>query len=103
VQGFMHTYTPDRRPDVFLFRESLLYVSLKGSSMMKNMADFLQRYAGMLAEGGVMIARVCCSTSDEKKFAGRVEAVVRQNFDVLECHHTERPPALLLVFQPRHR
>jgi cyclopropane fatty-acyl-phospholipid synthase-like methyltransferase len=44
--------------------------------MMKNMADFLQRYASMLAEGGVMIARVCCSTSDEKKFAGRVEAVV---------------------------
>jgi len=97
VQGFMHTYTPHGRPDVFLFRESLYYVSRQRSHSMKDLADFLQRYAAMLSEEGVIIASIC--NSDEK-CADRVEAVIRQNFDILECRRTQRPPALLLVFQP---
>jgi SAM-dependent methyltransferase len=103
VQGFMHTFTPDKKPDVFLFRDSLQYVSRRHSSMPSDMAPFLRRYATMLAPGGIMISRLSTITTDEEYYATQVETVVRQNFDMIECRRTEEPPSLLLVFRPSHQ
>jgi 2-polyprenyl-3-methyl-5-hydroxy-6-metoxy-1,4-benzoquinol methylase len=100
VQGFMHSYIPDQKPGVFLFRESLMYVSRRRSHFAENMAGFLQRYVAMLAENGVIIVRYCRETPNDKDRADQIEAVVRQNFEVIECRHTQQPQALLLVFQP---
>jgi 2-polyprenyl-3-methyl-5-hydroxy-6-metoxy-1,4-benzoquinol methylase len=100
VQGFMHSFRPDRKPDVFLFRESLQYVSRRRSHMAGNMARFLRRYAAMLAPGGIMISRLCISTPGEERYAVQVETVVRQNFEVIECRRTQEPPSLMLVFRP---
>jgi 2-polyprenyl-3-methyl-5-hydroxy-6-metoxy-1,4-benzoquinol methylase len=102
VQGFMHTFTPTKKPDVFLFRESLQYVSRRRSRMAINMAIFLRRYAAMLAPDGIMIGRLCISTPSEERYAAEVETVVRQNFEVIESRRTHEPPSLLLVFQPSH-
>jgi len=101
VQGFMHSFTPARSPDVFLFRESLQYVSRSRRYMAGNMARFLRRYAAMLAPSGLMICRLNTTTPRGKYNAGQIEAVVNQNFEVIECRYTEEP-ALLLVFRPFH-
>jgi len=103
VQGFMHTFTPDKKPDIFLFRESLMYVCRRRSNVASEMAGFLRRYAAMLAAGGIMILRLCTSTPGEEHFADQVETVVRQNFEVVECRRTQEPPAVLLVFQTSSR
>jgi 2-polyprenyl-3-methyl-5-hydroxy-6-metoxy-1,4-benzoquinol methylase len=100
VQGFMHSYTPKKKPDVFLFRESLMYVPRSRSHIPRTMAAFLQRYAAMLAPGGIMMIRLCIDTLGEDSFAAQVEAVVRQNFEIIECRRTQEPGSLLLVFQP---
>jgi len=100
VQGFMHSFTPDKKPDVFLFRDSLQYVSRRRSHMASNMARFLRRYAAMLAPSGMMISRLCTNTPGEEHYATEVETVVRQNFEVIECQRTQEPHSLLLVFRP---
>jgi ubiquinone/menaquinone biosynthesis C-methylase UbiE len=100
VQGFMHSFTPDRKPDVFLFRESLQYVSRLQTHMSVSMARFLRRYAAMLAPGGLMICRLATNTPRGKYNATQVEAVVRQNFELVECRRTEEPLSLMLVFRP---
>lgn len=102
VQGFMHSYVPERKPDVFLFRESLMYVSRRRKHLSGEMAGFLQRYAAMLEKGGVIIARHSRETPCEKGRADQIEAVVRRNFEVLECRHTQQPAALLIVFSLRN-
>src|SRR5208283_922228 len=48
-QGFMHSYIPEHPPDVFLFRESLMYVSRNRSHLIDEMTAFLHRYVEMLA------------------------------------------------------
>jgi hypothetical protein len=104
VQGFMHTFTPNKKPDVFLFRESLMYVSRCRSHIASRMAGFLRRYAAMLAPGGIMIVRLCTGMPGEEHLASEVETIVRQNFEVIECRRTQEPASLLLVFQPsRHK
>jgi 2-polyprenyl-3-methyl-5-hydroxy-6-metoxy-1,4-benzoquinol methylase len=103
IQGFMHTFTPKKKPSVFLFRESLYYVSRRRSRLATNMASFLRRYAAMLAPDGIMICRLCISTPSEEWYAAQVETVVCQNFKVIECRRTQEPPALLLVFKPSRR
>lgn len=103
VQGFMHSFTPDKKPDVFLFRESLQYVSRRRRHMAGNMARFLRRYAAMLAPGGIMICRLGTSTPGGKYNAAQVETVVRQNFEVIECQRTQELPSLMLVFRPSHQ
>jgi trans-aconitate methyltransferase len=100
VQGFMHTFTPSKKPDVFLFRESLMYVSRRRSHIASDMAAFLRRYAAMLAPRGIMIVRLCTNTPSERHLADQVETIARQNFEVIECRHTHEPASLLLVFQP---
>jgi len=100
VQGFMHTFTPKKKPDVFLFRESLMYVSRRRSRIASHMTGFLRRYAAMLASGGIMVVRLCTSTAREEYLASEVETIVRQNFEVIECRRTQEPASLLLVFQP---
>jgi SAM-dependent methyltransferase len=100
VQGFMHAFTPEKKPDVFLFRESLQYVSRRETRLAVNMARFLRRYAAMLAPGGIMICRLATNTPRGRYNAAQVEAVVRQNFEVIECRRTQEPLSLMLVFQP---
>jgi trans-aconitate methyltransferase len=100
VQAFMHSFTPDNKPDVFLFRDSLQYVSRHRFQMATKMSRFLRRYAAMLAPGGVMISRLCTNTPGERQYGAEVEAVIRDNFEVVECHHTQDPQSLLLVFRP---
>ena len=100
VQGFMHSFTPDRKPDVFLFRESLQYVSRRQSHMASNIARFLQRYSSMLAPDGTMICRLATNTARGKYTAAQVEAVARRKFDVIECLRTQEPQSLMLVFRP---
>jgi len=100
VQGFMHTFTPDKKPDVFLFRESLQYVSRRQTNVAAKIAQFLRRYASMLASGGIMICRLATTTPRGKETAAQVEAVVRQSFTVIECRRTQEPPSLMLVFRP---
>jgi trans-aconitate methyltransferase len=100
VQGFMHSFTPEKKPDVFLFRESLQYVSRRLGKCQTDLSAFLRRYASMLAARGIMIARVCISTPREEYYAAQVEIVVRHNFEIIECRRTIKPAALLLVFQP---
>lgn len=100
VQGFMHSFTPDKKPDVFLFRESLQYVSRSHRRMAANMARFLRRYAEMLAPGGIMICRLATNTPRTKYNAAQVENVVRHDFEVIECRRTQEPPSLMLVFRP---
>jgi 2-polyprenyl-3-methyl-5-hydroxy-6-metoxy-1,4-benzoquinol methylase len=103
VQGFMHTFTPKEKPDVFLFRETLMYVSRNPSRVEGEMECFLRRYAGMLAPDGIMILRLCAGKPNGEYLAHQVETVVRGNFEVIECRHPQEPAALLLVFQPfRH-
>jgi len=99
VQGFMHSFTPERKPDVFLFRESLQYVSRGQRHMAADVARFLRRYSEMLAPDGVMICRLSTGAPRGKHRAAQVEAVVHQNFEVIECRRTQEP-ALLLVFRP---
>jgi SAM-dependent methyltransferase len=100
VQGFMHTFTPGKRPDVFLFRESLQYVSRRRSQLPSDVARFLRRYAEMLAPGGIMICRLATNTPRGKHLTAQVEAVVRQNFEIVECRRTQEPQSLMVVFQP---
>lgn len=99
VQGFMHSFIPYKTPDVFLFRESLHYVSRRRRQMPGNMARFLRRYAGMLAPGGIMICRLSTSGPSEAYYAAQIEMVIRQNFELIEYRRTQEP-ALLLVFRP---
>jgi len=68
--------------------------------MAGNMARFLRRYAAMLAPGGIMICRLGTSTPGGKYYAARVETVVRQGFEVIDCRRTQEPPSLMLVFRP---
>lgn len=100
VQGYMHTFTPNEKPDVFLFRESLMYVARWRTRIPRDIRAFLRRYASMLAPGGIMILRLCTSTPAEVFLADQVEAIVRESFEVIECRRTEEPAALLCVFQP---
>ncbi len=100
VQGFMHSFTPDKKPDVFLFRESLQYISRSQTHMAVNVARFLRRYAAMLAPGGIVICRLATNTPRGKYNAAQVETVVRQLFDVIECRLTQEPASLMLVFRP---
>jgi SAM-dependent methyltransferase len=103
VQGYMHNFTPDKKPDVFLFRESLQYVSRRQTHMAVNMTRFLRRYAGMLAPGGTMICRLATNTPRGEYNAAQVETVVCQNFEVIECRRTQEPLSLMLVFRPSRR
>lgn len=100
LQGCMHTFMPAKRMDIFLFRESLPYVCRRRSHVASEMSSFLQRYASMLAPGGIMIVRLSTGTDCEDQFARKVEAVVRQRFNVIERRCTQEPPSLSLVFQP---
>jgi SAM-dependent methyltransferase len=100
VQGFMHSFTPEKRPDVFLFRESLQYVSRRRTHMAVDVDRFLRRYGTMLAPGGMMICRLATNTPRGKYNSAQVEAVVRQNFEVIECRRSQEPLSLMLVFRP---
>jgi len=99
VHGFMHSFTPAKKPDVFLFRETLMYVPRSRSHIEDGMAVFLRRYAAMLAPGGTMIVSLCIGSPPAERFAARVEAVARKSFELIECRRTQQP-ALLVVFQP---
>lgn len=101
VQGFMHSYAPDSKPDIFLFRESLMYVPRWRSQTDKALACFLRRYGAMLAPGGMIIVRLCRDTPPEEQYAVRVEDTVRQIFDVVERRTAREPAALMLVFRVR--
>jgi SAM-dependent methyltransferase len=100
VQGFMHSFTPEKKPDVFLFRESLQYVSRSRRRMAASMARFLRRYAAMLAPGGIMICRLATNNASRTRYAAQVENVVRRDFGVIECRRTQEPPSIMLVFRP---
>jgi SAM-dependent methyltransferase len=100
VQGFMHTFTPARNPDVFLFRETLMYVSPSRRNRASRIAGLLRRYAAMLAPGGIMIVGLCSGPPGAKDLAAQVESIVRQNFEIIECRRSQEPASLLLVFQP---
>jgi ubiquinone/menaquinone biosynthesis C-methylase UbiE len=102
VQGFMHTFMPDKKPDVFLFRESLQYVARRRRRVATNISRFLERYSAMLAPEGIMIARIGTRTPSDRHLATQIETVVRKHFDVIECRTTQEPPCLMLVFQPFH-
>lgn len=103
VQGFMHDFTPEKKPDVFLFRESLQYVSRRQTHIAVDMDCFLQRYAAMLAPDGMMICRLATNTPRGKYKAAQVEAVVRKNFEVIECRRSQGSLSLMLVFRPSGR
>jgi len=100
IQGFMHSFRPAHKPDVFLFRETLMYVARRRRQVNRDMTRFLQRYAGMLAPGGIMISRLSLSSPSEASYAAEVESIVSQNFKIVECRHTQEPAAQLLVFRP---
>lgn len=100
VQGSMHRFAPATKIDVFLFRESLQYVSRRRSDVSTEMAAFLKRYASMLEPGGIIVVRLCTESTGEEYFASKVEAIVRQSYNIIECRHTHKPPSLLLVFKP---
>jgi len=100
VQGFMHSYVPDSKPDVFLFRESLQYVSRNRKQARKELCTFLSRYADMLRANGVIIARLCADGSDAQRYAKTLEMIVREHFVLRECRWTQDPSALLIAFCP---
>jgi 2-polyprenyl-3-methyl-5-hydroxy-6-metoxy-1,4-benzoquinol methylase len=100
IQGCMHTFKPAKKMDVFLFRESLMYVCRRRNHVASEMSNFLQRYASMLAPGGMMVIRLCTGTAGEAQLAYNVEAIVREKFGVIERRCTQKPPSLLLVFRP---
>jgi len=100
IQGCMHTFKPTRKVDVFLFRESLMYVCRRRSRVESEMSSFLHRYASMLAPGGIMVVRLCTGTIGEDRLASSVEAIVCEKFSLIERRCTQEPPSLSLVFRP---
>ena len=101
IQGSMHAFIPGKMMDVFLFRESLMYVCRRRGHIVTEMSSFLQRYASMLTPGGIMVVRLCTGNDCEDRLARNVEAVVRQRFSLIERRCTQEPSCLLLVFAPR--
>jgi len=96
ASGDFLKYSPTKKFNVILFRESMYHVPM---GQIKSMLD---RYSEWLKDGGVFVVRL--ATADDGKPKSRPTAmidIIRRGFDVVEdCHYPESG-ATVIVFRPR--
>ena len=85
-QGDILLYQPDRRYDVIVFGDSIIYLAHH------QIHGALSRYAQHLSEHGVFVVRLF---GYEK-----IADLIRRNFDVVEQHRYRDAQVSVLVFRP---
>lgn len=90
VVGDIITFTPDRKHDVILFRESIYYVPLV------KLKGVLARYREFLNAGGVFVVDV--STRGTKS-GDKYRALMEENFQVVERFSPPGSGDFILIFR----
>ena len=88
VVGDIERYTPDRKYNVILFKESLYYVNRF------RRRKVLNKYHRYLKKDGVMIVRI----SDRERFQN-IANMIEKHFKVIEKYVAEGNESIILVFK----
>ena len=89
-QSDISAYIPGERYRVILFRDSIYYLPLA------SLNKVLDRYSSYLEQVGVFVVRIAGGMKSSKA----IQTIVEDNFQMLEKHLTEAPPATIMVFRP---
>lgn len=87
VESDISEYTPSKKYNIILFRESLYYISTK------MIPGLLQKYAPYLQENGVFITRIW----NKNRYPGLL-ASIRKNFNVKEEFSSPDDNSSIMVF-----
>jgi SAM-dependent methyltransferase len=99
AQGDFLGYTPTKKFDVILFRESVYHIPFG------QVKPILDKYSKYLSEGGVFIVRLYAANIQTGEIKSRVTSkldLIRSEFDVVEESQYDTPGRpTVLVFRPR--
>jgi SAM-dependent methyltransferase len=84
-------YTPSRRFDVIVFRDSIYYVAWS------RVPTVLDHYSQFLTDNGVFIVRMPDGADTYKP----ITDTITRNFDLIDSHASDEQHAVVIIFRPR--